>query len=126
VAVPIRIEILRADRDLSEATLVTKDFEAAADGKRRRFVLNGKEVDAIVALPDKQENLFITLCLQNNGRLSPGKRARHFSRLTDREVAALEKVVLAHMSSLRCAVAKERADESGKRFRRTGPRRNSS
>jgi len=41
VAVPIRIEILRADRDLSEATLVTKDFEAAADGKRRRFVLGG-------------------------------------------------------------------------------------
>lgn len=85
-----------------------------------------QELDAIVALPDKQANLFITVCLQNDGRLSPGKRARHFSRLTDREVATLEKVVLAHMSSLRGAAAKDRADESGKRFRRTGPRRNSS
>ena len=85
-----------------------------------------QEVDAIVELPDKQANLFITLCLQNNGRLSPAKRARHFSRLTDREVAALEKVVQVHLNSLRGAAAKERADEPGKRFRRTGPRRNSS
>lgn len=85
-----------------------------------------QEIDAVVALPDKQANLFITLCLQNNGRLSPTKRARHFSRLTDKEVSALEKAVQAHMSSLRGAAAKERADEPRKRFRRTGPRRNSS
>jgi len=84
-----------------------------------------QEVDAIVALPDKQANLFITLCLQNNGRLSPTKRTRHFSRLTDKEVAALEKVVQQHMSSLRGA-AKERAEEPRKRIRRTRPRRNNS
>jgi len=85
-----------------------------------------QEVDAIVALPDKQANLFVTLCLQNNGCLSSAKRARLFSRLTHKEVAALEKVVQAHMSSLRGAAAKEPADEPGTRFRRTGPRRNSS
>jgi len=85
-----------------------------------------QEVDEIVALPDKQANLFITLSLQNNGCLSPAKRARYFTRLTNNEVAAIEKVVQVHMSSLRGAAVKERADEPGKRFRRTGPRRNSS
>jgi Flp pilus assembly protein TadD len=38
-AVPVRIEVLQAGRDLSEATLVTKDVSVPADGKRRKFVL---------------------------------------------------------------------------------------
>ena len=85
-----------------------------------------QEIDSIVALPDKQANLVVTLCVQNNGRLSPAKRGRHFPRLTDEEVSALEKVVQAHMSSLRGAAAKEPGNEPGKSFRRTGPRRNNS
>jgi hypothetical protein len=85
-----------------------------------------QEIDTIVALPDNQANLFITFCLQNKGRLSLARRARHFSRLTDKEVSALETVVQARMTSSLGAAAKERADEPGKRIRRTGPRRNSS
>lgn len=85
-----------------------------------------QEIDAVVALPDKQANLFVTLCLQNNGRLSPAKRGRRFSRLTDKEVAKLEKVVRAHMSGLRGAAAKEPSDRPGKSFRRTGSDRNTS
>jgi hypothetical protein len=98
-----------------------RELEFIAEFRRIR-----QEIDSIVALPDKQANLFVTLCLQNNGRLSPAKRGRHFARLTDKEVSALEKVVHKRMSSLRGAAAKGREDESGKRFRRTGPRRNSS
>jgi hypothetical protein len=39
ISVPIRIEVLKAGRDLSEAILVTKDFDAEANGNRRRFML---------------------------------------------------------------------------------------
>ena len=38
-AVPVRIEVLQAGRDLSEATLVVKEVELLADGKRRGFSL---------------------------------------------------------------------------------------
>ncbi len=41
VAVPVRIEVLRAGNDLAEATLVWKDLELAADGKRRKLTLQG-------------------------------------------------------------------------------------
>lgn len=85
-----------------------------------------QEIEAIVALPDKLANLFVTLCLQNNGRLSPAKRGRHFGRLTDREVASLEKAVRAHMSGLRGATDNDQPDRHSKSFRKTGPRRNSS
>ncbi len=36
-----------------------------------------------VMLQRRHEYDFVTLCLQNDGRLSPAKRGRHFSRLTD-------------------------------------------
>jgi len=84
-----------------------------------------QRIDSIVALPDKQADLFVKLCLQNNGRLSPAKR-RHFSWLTDKEVAALEKAVQAHPGGLRGGAVKEPGDDPRKGFRRTGPRRNSS
>lgn len=41
-------------------------------------------------LPDRQIDLFIRFCLQNQGRLSQSKRKRHFSELTDTEIAGLE------------------------------------
>ena len=85
-----------------------------------------QELDSIVALPDKQANLFVTLCLQNNGRLSPAKRGRHFSRLTDKEMAALEKAVQGHMRALRGAAANDQPDRRRKSSRKTGPRRNTS
>ena len=46
-----------------------------------------------VDMPDRLIDLFIRLCLQNNGRLSPRKRASHFGFLTDAELADLENTV---------------------------------
>jgi len=39
-------------------------------------------------------DLFIRLCLQNRGRLSPGKRRSHFDMLSDDEVSRLEQAVI--------------------------------
>ncbi len=46
-----------------------------------------------VDMPDRLIDLFIRLCLQNNGRLSPKKKASHFGFLTDTELADLENAV---------------------------------
>lgn len=56
-----------------------------------------RAIDSVVDMPDRHANLFIKLCLQNNGRLSPAKRARHFAFLTDEEVTALEQAVQANL-----------------------------
>lgn len=42
--VPVRIEVLEAGSDLSEATLVVKEVEIPADGKRRGFVLRAGDL----------------------------------------------------------------------------------
>lgn len=47
----------------------------------------------IVDMPDHRINLFIRLCLQNNGRLSAKKRESHFSFLTDEEVDLMQDAV---------------------------------
>lgn len=47
-------------------------------------------IAAIVDMPDRLIDLFIQLCLQNNGRLSARKRAAHFDFLTDDETAGME------------------------------------
>jgi hypothetical protein len=44
-------------------------------------------------MPDRLIDLFIQLCLQNNGRLSGRKRSAHFDFLTDEELAAMEQAV---------------------------------
>jgi hypothetical protein len=41
----------------------------------------------------QKQNLFIQLCLQNNGCLSPKKREAHFEFLTDDELAGMENAV---------------------------------
>ena len=46
-----------------------------------------------VDMPDRQIDLFIRFCLQNNGRLSARKRASHFDHLTDEEIDAMEQAV---------------------------------
>jgi hypothetical protein len=62
-----------------------------------RFLVNydrtKRAIQEIVDMPDRQLDLFIRLCLQNNGRLSARKRASHFGSLTDQEVARMEKAV---------------------------------
>ena len=47
----------------------------------------------IVDMPDRFVDLFIQLCLQNNGRLSMRKRESHFSFLTEDELTEMEKAV---------------------------------
>jgi hypothetical protein len=62
-----------------------------------RFLRNYDSTKAalqeIVDMPDRLIDLFIRLCLQNHGTLSKSKRAGHFAKLTDEEVAQMEAVV---------------------------------
>ena len=50
-------------------------------------------IQAIVDMPDRLIDLFIQLCLQNNGRLSARKRESHFAVLADDELARMEDAV---------------------------------
>ena len=52
-----------------------------------------KAMQEIVDMPDRRIDLFIRFCLQNNGRLSEGKRASHFHFLSDEEIARMEQAV---------------------------------
>ena len=52
-----------------------------------------KAIQGIVDMPDRQIDLFIRFCLQNNGRLSARKRASHFEFLSDEEIARMEQAV---------------------------------
>ena len=42
-----------------------------------------KAIQDIIDMPDRLIDLFIQLCLQNNGRLSATRRSAHFDFLTD-------------------------------------------
>lgn len=48
---------------------------------------------AVVDMPEPKANLFLSLCLQNQGRLSPSKRKNHFDFLADEEVRNLEAAI---------------------------------
>lgn len=50
------------------------------------------QLQEIVDLPDRKMDLFIRLCMQNNGKLSAKKREEHFSMLTDDEIERMERV----------------------------------
>ena len=52
-------------------------------------------IQGIVGMPDRLIDLFIRLCLQNNGRLSARKRESHSGLLTDVELANMEDAVRA-------------------------------
>jgi len=52
-----------------------------------------KAIQDIIDMPDRLIDLFIQLCLQNNGNLSARKRSAHFDFLTDKELAAMEQAV---------------------------------
>jgi len=47
----------------------------------------------IVDMPDRMIDLFIRLCLQNNGILSERKKSDHFSFLTSEELKSMEEVI---------------------------------
>lgn len=50
-------------------------------------------IQTLVDMPDRQIDLFIRFCLQNNGKLSSRKRASHFPLLADNEIEQMEAVV---------------------------------
>ena len=58
-----------------------------------RYDRTRQAIQGIVDMPDRLIDLFLQLCLHNNGRLSVKKRAAHFGFLTDDELAAMEKAV---------------------------------
>ncbi len=49
-----------------------------------------RALQEIVDMPDRQIDLFIRFCLQNNGRLSAGRRNDHFDFLTNDEIDRME------------------------------------
>jgi hypothetical protein len=50
-------------------------------------------IQDVVDMPDRDIDLFIRLCVPNQGRLAKAKRQRFFGKLTDPEVQALEECV---------------------------------
>ncbi len=52
-----------------------------------------KSIQDIIDMPDRLIDLFIQLCLQNNGSLSIRKRSAHFDFLTDEELTSMEQAV---------------------------------
>ena len=52
-----------------------------------------KAIQEIIDMPDRLIDLFIQLCLQNNGSLSARKRSDHFDFLTDEELVTMEQAV---------------------------------
>jgi len=52
-----------------------------------------RSIQEIVDMPDREIDLFIRFCLQNNGRLSAQKRTDHFDFLSDEEIDGMEQAV---------------------------------
>ena len=52
-----------------------------------------KAIQDIIDMPDRLIDLFIQMCLQNNGSLSARKRSSHFDFLTNKELTAMEQAV---------------------------------
>jgi hypothetical protein len=50
-------------------------------------------IQDVVDMPDRLIDLFIRVCIENNGRLSKKKRKITFAKLTDEEVAKMETCV---------------------------------
>lgn len=68
------------------------DFLANYD-KTKRAILE------ILDIPDRQIDLFIRFCLENNGKLSLRKRSSHFHSLSDDEIARMEQAMQAAYGS---------------------------
>ncbi len=64
------------------------DFLASYD-KAKRAILE------IIDIPDRQIDLFIRFCLENNGKLSARKHSSHFHSLSEGEITRMEQAVQA-------------------------------
>jgi Fic/DOC family protein len=78
---------------------IQKEFRSALE-----FVLRFREarraIENVVELPDREANLFIKICLNSGGKLPAAKRKSLFSKLTDKEIRAMERAVSSHMGRL--------------------------
>ncbi|MEA3267180.1 MAG: cell filamentation protein Fic, partial [Candidatus Fermentibacteria bacterium] len=72
------------------------ELDFLADYDRAR-----KAMQEMIDIPDQKLDLFIRLCLQNNGRLSSGKRKTHFAFLKNDELEAIEMIVQKELSRRR-------------------------
>jgi len=70
------------DRELAEELQFLQRYDAAKSG-----------IQEIVDMPDRLIDLFVRVCVQNQGTISRGKRKSQFSMLTDSETAQMEEVV---------------------------------
>ncbi len=52
-----------------------------------------KAIQYIIDMPDRLIDLFIRICLENNGRLSANKKKSHFDFLSDDELFSMENVI---------------------------------
>ena len=52
-----------------------------------------KAIQDVIDMPDRLIDLFIRICLENNGRLSANKRKSHFDFLTDEELFSMERAI---------------------------------
>jgi len=52
-----------------------------------------RAIQEIVDMPDRQIDLFIRFCLQNQGRLSAQKRVSHFDFLSQEEIECMERAI---------------------------------
>ncbi len=52
-----------------------------------------KAIRELIDMPDRQIDLLVKMIIQNNGKLSPAKRKKFFSVLTDVEIQKIEDIV---------------------------------
>jgi len=61
--------------------------------KGDRFIFSFEKINLSPFSPDREIDLFIRFCLQNNGPLSAQKSLDHFDFLSDEEIAGMEQAV---------------------------------
>ena len=59
-----------------------------------------KAIQDVIDMPDRLIDLFIRICLENNGRLSANKRKSHFGFLSDDELHSMEKITRGNYTRL--------------------------
>lgn len=83
-----QVECLFAFVEQTIETELVEELEFLANYDRTK-----RAMQEIIDMPDREIDLFIRFCLQNNGKLSQRKREAKFARLTDEEIRRLEEVV---------------------------------
>ncbi len=69
-------------------TDLVQELDLLRDYDKARIALR-----SIVDMPNRLIDLFIRICAQNKGVLSDAKRKKHFSMLTDDEVAQMQQAI---------------------------------